>query len=460
MNKCINSPSRAHLLRGVFYLVVLLAGTLTVAVIRPEAKAKAADRTLTFADRVAYQRAIEEVYWRHRIWPKERPDPKPSLDAVMSQAQLETKVADYLRKSQALEDYFQRPITVEQLQAEMDRMAQHTRHPEVLRELIQALGNDPFVVAECLARPALAERLLRSWYAYDERIHGNLKQRAAADLLTFPIVAQMKQLSGKYSEIDLVRSDTVHAETEHRTEHGVKLNSPQWDETIEKLAAQLDGANAVRQAPRLPNQELAARAATLQRHDSQVDTEHPDAWSRIKVGILSRLQEDDTSCYATAVLSKTRGRLKLATVAWLKEPLEFWLARAESQVRQAMAVASANYTLPSIFDVETACVDDWVATPRSLGTRSLHTAVWTGSEMIIWGGGSNTGGRYCVQPDPSVSPTPAATATATATPTTTVNPTATVRPTVTPTVTPTSTTSPSPRPHATQRPRPTPPPRP
>jgi len=33
---------------------------------------------LTLADRIAYQRAVEEVYWRHRIWPKERPDPKPS----------------------------------------------------------------------------------------------------------------------------------------------------------------------------------------------------------------------------------------------------------------------------------------------------------------------------------------------------------------------------------------------
>ncbi|MGE5209333.1 MAG: hypothetical protein ACM3KL_08390, partial [Alphaproteobacteria bacterium] len=97
-------------------------------------------RTLTFAERVAYQHAIEDVYWRHRIWPKERPDPKPSLDAVMSQAQLEKKVTDYLRKSQALEDYWQRPITAEQLQAEMDRMAKHTRQPDVLRELFEALG--------------------------------------------------------------------------------------------------------------------------------------------------------------------------------------------------------------------------------------------------------------------------------------------------------------------------------
>ena len=57
-----------------------------------EAPANASQRALTFAERVSYQRAIEDVYWRHRIWPKESPDPKPSLDAVMTQAQLEKKV--------------------------------------------------------------------------------------------------------------------------------------------------------------------------------------------------------------------------------------------------------------------------------------------------------------------------------------------------------------------------------
>src|SRR5213076_1273329 len=120
-------------------------------------------KTLTFAERVAYQRAIEEVYWRHRIWPKQQPDSKPPLDAVMSQAQLEKKVKDYLSNSQALEDYWQRPLTAEQLQAEMDRMAQHTKQPEVLREIFGALGNDAFLIAECLARPVLSERLLANF---------------------------------------------------------------------------------------------------------------------------------------------------------------------------------------------------------------------------------------------------------------------------------------------------------
>src|ERR1700758_2573627 len=160
-------PARASLGEGGFFTVLItlvlctaacciVTGTL-LAFFRSESSPKATQRTLSFAERVSYQRAIEDVYWRHRIWPKERPGPKPSLHAVMSQAQLEKKVADYLRKSQALEDYWRRPITAEQLQAEMDRMAKHTKQPEVLRELFEALGNDPFVIAECLARPALGE---------------------------------------------------------------------------------------------------------------------------------------------------------------------------------------------------------------------------------------------------------------------------------------------------------------
>src|SRR5205807_3395797 len=215
MKKRIAPSTRAHLLRGAFYLLVLLAGTLMMPSFRPEAKAKAANPAvagLTFAERLAYQKAIEEVYWRHRIWPRdrgERPDPKPPLDAVMSQAQLEKKVEDYLRNSQALEDYWHRPLTAEQLQAEMDRMAQHTKQPEVLRELFAALGNNSFVIAECLARPALAERLVAELYAHDQRFHSELKRRAEAELRTHGSVNEMKQTSGAYIEMEWIKTDSA-----------------------------------------------------------------------------------------------------------------------------------------------------------------------------------------------------------------------------------------------------------
>src|SRR6266446_3231513 len=168
MTKKSTSPSGFFNLRALLALLacttaacLVVLGT-SLAFFRSEALARPPQRTLTFEERMSYQRAIEEIYWRHRIWPKENSNPKPSLDAVMSQAQLEKKVKDYLRNSQALEDYWHRPITAEQLQTELDRMARNTKQPEVLQELFEALGNDPFVIAECLARPVLGERLLAS----------------------------------------------------------------------------------------------------------------------------------------------------------------------------------------------------------------------------------------------------------------------------------------------------------
>jgi Dockerin type I domain len=61
--------------------------------------------------------------------------------------------------------------------------------------------------------------------------------------------------------------------------------------------------------------------------------------------------------------------------------------------------------------------DSWTATSTTSAPidRYSHTAVWTGNEMIVWGGQTtggtnqnlNTGGRYCAQPPPTPTPTPA-----------------------------------------------------
>src|SRR5262249_43954190 len=57
-------------------------------------------------------------------------------------------------------------------------------------------------------------------------------------------------------------------------------------------------------------------------------------------------------------------------------------------------------------------MDNWTATSTTDAPdgRYQHTAVWTGSEMIVWGGLGgltgfevfNTGGRYCGQPGPPI----------------------------------------------------------
>jgi len=239
-------------------------------------------RALTFAERVAYQRAIEDVYWRHRIWPKERPDSKPSLGAVMSQAQLEKKVADYLRKSQALEDYWQRPLTAEQLRAEMDRMAKHTKQTEVLRELFAALGNDPFIIAECLARPALADRLLANWYAYDQRIHTELTQRVQAELNAHPTIAQFQHLTGSYTEIELVKSNRAHKQANGYPALAVNLNGREWKDTVQKLAGVF---NTATDKASNHKQAVAGRSFPSTQPTVSADTGLP-------LAEVSKLQED------------------------------------------------------------------------------------------------------------------------------------------------------------------------
>ena len=64
-----------------------------------------------------------------------------------------------------------------------------------------------------------------------------------------------------------------------------------------------------------------------------------------------------------------------------------------------MTTPSSNYTLPQISDG--GCIDDtWTAISGQPDARHSHTAVWTGNEMIIWGGEVfnfiffSTGGRY------------------------------------------------------------------
>ena len=384
-----------------------------MAFLHSERPATISNRTLMFEERVSYQRTIEDVYWRHRIWPKENAYPKPSIDAVMSQVQIEKKVTDYLRKSQVLEDYWQRPITAEQLQAEMDRMAKHTKQPEVLRELFEALGNDPFVIAECLARPALAERLLTNWYSYDQRIHGELKQRAEADLQTDNSIEAMRETNGKYSETEFARNDCARNESNRNAEHSVKLNSD-WDAVVQKLAEtfsssrsnQLNAQPCSHGAVSPYSQGQTVQNASAQRggYSNSPQTKNADvqAYDAIPAGKLSTLQEDDGRYYAVAVVGKASDHLRLATVSWFKEPFELWLARVKIEPPRGMAVPSGDYRLPKI--VEGGCIDDtWTATAGPPGNRYSHTAVWTGSEMIVWGGQYgqgittvflDTGGRY------------------------------------------------------------------
>jgi len=346
---------------------------------------------LTLADRVAYQRAIEEVYWRHRIWPKERPDPKPSLDEVMPSVQLEKKVEDYLRNSEALEDYWKEPLSAEQLQAEMERMAQHTKQPEVLRELFAALGNDPFVIAECLARPALSERLAMSLHGTQIKA-GVLRPKVmAAATANYALPA----ISG---EVIGCTDDTWTATSITNAPSGRIHHTAVWTGSEMIIWGGSHGITFFDTGGRY-NPSTDSWTATSITNAPSGRESHTAVWSGSEVIVWGG--------FGTFGYSNTGGRYNPSTDTWAatsttNAPSGRWFHTAVWSGSEMIVWGgfdgSNNLTTGGRYNPST---NTWAATSTTNAPtgRFSHTAVWSGNEMIVWGGYNlssyfNTGGRY------------------------------------------------------------------
>ena len=330
-------PRAAYPISGAFALVCVVLAT-------PSASA----RELTFDERVVAQKAIEQVYWNHRIWPKENPGAKPALSTHLSDQTIRARVEDYLKKSNALELKWQRPITAVQLQAELDRMAKDTKDGTTLRELFAALGNDPLVIAETLGRQTLVDRLIRSWYATDQRFHGALKTTAENALAACNDAACLKTRSGEYREtIWKLRTDDAEPAVDGDPA-AVSLRADEWSGKLESL---------------------------------------PKAYAPIA------LEETPDAFVATAVRTRSEREVITASVTWTKRPFDRWWADERVRVEAPIELPSGSYSIPDV--LLTTCTNDtWIRTRAEVPDgRYGHKAVWTGTEMIIWGA-SRSGGRY------------------------------------------------------------------
>src|SRR5438477_504701 len=418
------------------------------------------NRTLTFADRVTYQRAIEEVYWQHRIWPKANAGPKPPLEKVMSQAQIETKVEDYLRDSQALEDYWQRPITPDQLQAEMERIAGHTKQPGVLREIFAALGNDPFVIAECLARQVLADRLvtelnnegsvkltriawrkqpLQSWVATAEP-QPPVTMAAVSANYALPAISGQ---SDNWTPSGLCTDDTWTATSLTNAPVARSAHTAVWTGSEMIIWGGTQGGVVYLNTGGRYNPSTDSWTATSLTNAPAARDYHTAIWTGSEMIVWGgfngssylntggRYNPGTDSWTATSITNAPAGRA-YHTAIWTGSEMIVW----------------GGFNGSSYFNTGgryTPGTDSWTATSiiNAPGGRAYPTAVWTGSQMIVWGGFRplgplNTGGRYCAAVA-TPTPTPTSSPTATSTPTPTASPTPTATPTVTPTATPTAT---------------------
>ena len=116
----------------------------------------------------------------------------------------------------------------------------------------------------------------------------------------------------------------------------------------------------------------------------------------IELGRPSPLHEDEHRFYSIVVHELDGEQVRATTTEWPKRPFENWWSETRGQVSPEPGATDFMYRLPVIAGVAgTACTDDsWTPTLQLLDPRYWHTAVWTGSEMIVFGGMSSVGTIY------------------------------------------------------------------
>jgi N-acetylneuraminic acid mutarotase len=318
---------------------------------------------LTLEQRAEYQQKIEEVYWRHRVW--NNPQPKPQLEEVLPLAAIRAGVEESLRKSNALETIFRRPVTPEQLRAEVGRMARQTRNPEMLKELFAALDDDSFLIAEILARPALTGIFLKDLYFADPRFQPERGKNANA-------------------EAENLRDEAAFEAwwLKHKSEFGTEINvlaqpfelpaiAPAADDTWEPMVTTPSGG-----------------------------TDAASVWTGVEVIFWKGGVSGDTrggtrynpALDMTFPVSQTNAppQRTTHTAVWTGQEMIIWGGHNG---------ASDTFRAGWRYNPTT---DAWTQTSATNApeVRDAHVAVWTGTEMIVWGGWTplgvnlNSGGRY------------------------------------------------------------------
>jgi N-acetylneuraminic acid mutarotase len=369
-------------------------------------------RNLSFEERVKYQTAIEQVYWNHRLWPNSISN-KPSLEKALSTAEIESKVRDHLQVSTYLKNAGQ-AVTLDQLQEELSRIARSTRQPEVLNELYESLDNDPFLIAECLARPLLEDRIMtaRTNLQY-HNLGSNQRLREASPIRrVMPIVFANPSLSNSTEDFSAFEPASQASNCARNTWRNTNLSGAPGHR-IAHIAVwtgsemivwggYYNGAffgDGARYDPATDSwSSMTASGALSPRRY------HVAVWDGFELIVWggtsstnqfnrngARYNPTTNSWTPTNDNGAPAGRYA-HTAVWTGNEMIVWGGNDGN----GLVNTGARYNPTN---------DSWhsMSTAGAPEGRRYHTAVWTGSEMIVWGGeGStqlNTGGKYNPQTD-------------------------------------------------------------
>ncbi len=272
-----------------------------------------------------------------------------SIDVIRQQ------VLDNLKMQFVLYEEFNTEITAEMLQFDIERMAHSTKDAESLKVVFAMFNNDVNTIAQCLSRPILVRQKIQSNYDFNSGIHKNTKDRAQIELQAY--------LEGSSIDGSELQKNNITFIIKH--------------DDFEKEIISNDTVE--------PYIELSKDEFEVKRQQLSSNT----------------LQEKDYGFIFSEFIEQSADRIKVKTLTWPKISFNLWIEQQKDTLYSTES-QYLTFTLPKITGSNNIPIikagvagDYWASYGYIPSARALHSTVWTGSEMIVWGGsGLNTGGRY------------------------------------------------------------------
>ena len=82
------------LIANIFLMFAFFLGVSAKAEVQSSSLNTSSTASLLFLDRIKCQEAIERIYYKHRTWPKDNPQPKPVFESAASMNNIRDKVED------------------------------------------------------------------------------------------------------------------------------------------------------------------------------------------------------------------------------------------------------------------------------------------------------------------------------------------------------------------------------
>jgi N-acetylneuraminic acid mutarotase len=321
-------------------------------------------RELSFEERVKAQEAIERVYYSHQLGTT-----KPFEEAVPREA-IERRVHVYLKQSVALATRWKTPVTAEALEREWGRIAERTRFPDRLEEVIEALGHDRVLVLECFVRPLLVDRLARG--VPGERADRFDESQVTTVATEGPLVAPSSCPAEDSWVTGVLASDAPAGRTAH---------TAVWTGTVMLLWGGSPAPLGFRYDPLIDTWRpisSTGEPSARSRHSAVWTGSEMIVWGGSVINDGGRYDPISDSWSAISTAGAPQARTYHSAV-WTGTRMLVWGGYGGDPLGDGASYDPGSNTWSPIAGL------------GAPSPRYVHGAVWTGTQMIVWGGRDGAG---------------------------------------------------------------------